>query len=144
MVKPKNVLPSMGFPMIPYSGYARLLEGPYLLTEFRASTAMGNDERVVSGGCGRLDGERRRSREGVRGPSELKSMLLSPDLVWQRLSPGTPAGPERVNFVCCAPYCECLQSASPILFPSGRILSKPSFGQYQCLCRSQNKGPATG
>ena len=45
---------------------------------------MGNDERVVSGGCGRLDGERRRSKGGgVQGSSELKSMLLSLDLVWQ-------------------------------------------------------------
>ena len=74
---PKSIMSDMGFPMLPHCRYARLGEVSCLgsfLAESRASAAMGNDERDVTGCGGRLDGLRRRQGGGERGASELELM----------------------------------------------------------------------
>jgi hypothetical protein len=60
--KPKDVSLGIGFLKMSPLDFVRLLEEPCLLAEYRASVAMGNDERAMSGGDGRLDGERRKTR----------------------------------------------------------------------------------
>jgi hypothetical protein len=156
IVKPKNILPSTGFPMMPHSGYARLPEGPYLLAEYRASTAMGNDERVVSGGCGRLDGERRRNKGGVRGSSEFEvnafvtrfgvAALRNPRQCRGSALAHLQAKGASILFAV-RPIANTLQSASLIFFfhlaesCQNQVLRR---SRDQCFSRSQNKGPATG
>jgi hypothetical protein len=63
--------------MLPHCKYTRWVEVSCLgsfLAESRASAAMGNDERDVTGCGGRLDGLRRSRGGGVRGASELELM----------------------------------------------------------------------